>query len=101
MGNKFRKQGCCGVITPQYPCFLVFPSPVSFKDGQVTPLIPLPPLLSPKNGARRGVETGNMGVMGRKAGHNTQISNIFPCPQVGEGARGWGCPPLNPVSGER
>jgi len=47
------------------------------------------------------METGNLGVLGRLAAQNTQISDIFPFPQVeGKGSSkarfgGWGCPPLN------
>ena len=44
------------------------------KDLQVYPLIP------PKNGEKRGVETGNLGVGGSSAAPNTQISDIFPFP---------------------
>jgi glucokinase-like ROK family protein len=55
-----------------------------------TPLISPAPLLSPKNGERRGDESGNLGIGGGKATPYTQISGIFPFPQMGEGARGWG-----------
>jgi NADH-quinone oxidoreductase subunit G len=34
------------------------------------------------------VETGNMGVMGNNAAHNTHISGIFPFPLEGEGDKG-------------
>jgi phosphoribosylformylglycinamidine synthase II len=51
---------------------------------KITPLIPPAPLLSPKNGEKRGVVTGNLGVWGSYAAPNTQISNIFPFLRMGE-----------------
>jgi altronate hydrolase len=62
-------------------------------DVQVAPLIPPTPLLSPKNGERKGDETGNLGVLGCLTAQNIQISGIFPFPQMGEGVRGWGDKP--------
>lgn len=36
------------------------------------------------------IDRGNLGVVGGEAAHNTQISDKFPFPLEGEGARGWG-----------
>jgi len=68
-------------------------------EVQVAPLIPPAPLLSPKNGERRGGESGNLDVLGSSAAQNIQISGIFPLPKMGgRGSsearfKGWGNKP--------
>jgi F420-0:gamma-glutamyl ligase len=85
---------------------VISPLPEGLKRGQVAPLIPPAPLLSPINGEKRGVESGNLGVWDnggiehRLAALNTQIPDIFPFPHKGEGARGWGGASLNPEGEE-
>ena len=85
---------------------VISPLPKGLESRQVAPLIPPAPLLSPKKGEKRGVETGNLGVGGsggtehRSAAQNTQISDISPFPHLGEGDRGWGYQPLNPEGEE-
>jgi tRNA A37 methylthiotransferase MiaB len=64
--------------------------PELYGRGAPTPLIPLnpgplrPPLFSPKNGARRGIETGNLGIWRSSAALNTQISDNLPLTHMGE-----------------
>jgi dihydropteroate synthase len=53
-------------------------------------------LASPLIPPRRGVESGNLGVLGGGAAQNTQISGILPFPLEGEGAGGWGGAPMSP-----
>ena len=73
-----------------------------FRTRQVIPLISPAPLLSPKIG-REGGRSRKFGCLGQPSGALHRCCpkhpnfRYFPFPQMGEGARGWGCPLYQPA----